>query len=357
MPPRSPGPRSPVRRERQTVVALAGSLLHPLISRLADQIVTVRSPAAANRLPSWENAVAKITDEWEKTSGSAGVSSSNRAVSQSRTVWSHPQEASVRPSGENATASTSRVCPASTTRSREDDRGPWSSTTDARDGRQHDGDQPGIPTTRRSIWVHPLETPRRARSGRGIRPRSSESRLYRIWELRFEGRAGRGANARSPRAAGRLLVLPPLARSVHGPTVAPTIRERRGSSDARSGVGTCSIRRFPHQLMRGISESSRRAAPQSSHAVWAASFTRFATAAEVIPEGRGSQLQKQSSREAVALPSIYRRTAGPEFDKTFKKISGRRCVEGVRTGPYAISAESTCSPRVPPTRRGQQEFP
>src|SRR5262249_47522185 len=42
--------------------------------------------------------------------------------------------------------------------------------------------------------------------------------------------------------------------------------------------------------------------------------------------------------------------AGPEFDKLTKKSSGRCRVEGVRTGPHAISAESTC-PVAPPNER------
>jgi hypothetical protein len=37
--------------------------------------------------------------------------------------------------------------------------------------------------------------------------------------------------------------------------------------------------------------------------------------------------------------------AGPEFDKSSKKLSVRCCVEGVRMGPYATLAESACPPR------------
>ena len=46
--------------------------------------------------------------------------------------------------------------------------------------------------------------------------------------------------------------------------------------------------------------------------------------------------------------------AGPEFDKSSKKFSGRCCVEGVRTALYAISAELACPPGVPPTLRSRR---
>src|SRR6266853_6723821 len=52
---------------------------------------------------------------------------------------------------------------------------------------------------------------------------------------------------------------------------------------------------------------------------------------EVVGEVTGNQilrhclLLKWSSCRLVALPSLYSRTAGPEFDKSSKKISSRCC--------------------------------
>src|SRR5205823_2361165 len=105
----------------------------------------------------------------------AGRSPSQRLVSQSRTVWSNPHDASVPPSGENATASTRRVCPLNEARSHDPQRGPRrpdqnsaaaAESTIAASRNSHDTSE---------MRVLPLETRSLATSDRIIEPRSSES--------------------------------------------------------------------------------------------------------------------------------------------------------------------------------------
>jgi hypothetical protein len=47
--------------------------------------------------------------------------------------------------------------------------------------------------------------------------------------------------------------------------------------------------------------------------------------------------------QAVALPLTYRRTAGPELDKSSKKSSERCCAEGGRTGQVRHLGRVACS--------------